>query len=208
MGSIDLSSPSELSPVHKPEAILEEPDSSAYRPDSPNPIPNGDVSVVSSVTVEVNQDQKGLTTPVKTLPQSDSLDIPLEEDSLKRNSTARVTDTNETVIEVNNNSPRLSITIANGGGLEIDSDSDSDDSEDSEGVELPGSIKETSPKTTPTSPDTNETLSPVVAPPIIIEPETSGQEHSPSISPTENKELSSPTPDRRRPSGNKIINSY
>ena len=81
--------------MHKPEVIPEEADSSADKPDSQStPIPNGDVSVVSSVTVEVNQDQKGLPTPAKTLPQSDSLDTPhKKDDSLKRNSTARVNDT-------------------------------------------------------------------------------------------------------------------
>lgn len=192
MGSaIYLSSPSDTPERETYSGTKDETDS------SPNP---EDSIVVSSVSVEVNQDHRDTT---KILPKSDSLDIPLSSDGdgMKRDSTLRIVETTETVIPAQD-SPRLSITIASTSSPpNSDFDFDSDSDNDSDGVvELPGQLPHSPTKDSnkgSTSSDTKEPVpsSPPAPPTISIDT----VEDSPV---TKKEELfASPTPDRRRPSG-------
>ena len=183
-----MSSPVEKSPEHNP-GTKDETDDDACT--------TGDVSVVSSVSVEVNKDQR---VPHTTLPQSDSLDVPLTEDGVKRDSTLRIVETTETVIPAQDG-PRLSITIAttnSPSNSDIDSDSDN-----SEGVELPGEIPQSPAKKGSTSSDKNpkETDMESAASPSSVTPRISIDQAEDSPVAKNKSPLASPTPDRRRPSG-------
>ena len=193
---------SESNPKNKPE-------SSTSRTEPSPDKDNCDLSVVSSVSVEVNQDQKGMPpSPPPSLQPTESLDITGVE-GVKRDSTLRIVDSSETIIPAMG-SPKLSISVANG---TTSSSSDSDeDSEDSEGVELPNSpVFSTTPPCSDQAPSC-EPSTPLPAPEISVETvEDERQSNSAQSSPQPEKDdnLSpqhTPTCDRRRPSG--IYTSY
>lgn len=197
------------------------PNSLSPEPVSSNPVfpepskkeNDSDTTVVTSISVEVNQHEKGL--PSSPIPP-ETLEVPQQgeqKNGINRESTLKVTETSEVIVPAMGN-PNFSLPIVTSGDSSEGDSSDSDDDDDENMLRgtppPPKSGDLTTPKSSSPdsfvkndSPPPPKSASPP-APAIEIEnvensnrqPNSNGikEEHNNNI-------LNSPTPDRRRPSG-------
>ena len=199
-----------------PNSLSPEPVSSdPVFPESSKERSSSDTTVVTSISVEVNQHEKGLP-PLPIPPET--LDVPQEgeqKNGINRDSTIKVTETSEVIVPAMG-SPHFSLPIVTSGDSSEDDSSDSDDDDENmlRGTPPPKSGDLSAPKSS--SPDSfvkNDSPHPPKSPSpptpaIEIEnvennnrqPNSNGvkEEHNNNI-------LNSPTPDRRRPSGKDLI---
>ena len=199
-----------------PNSLSPEPVSSnPVFPEPPKKRNDSDTTVVTSISVEVNQHEKGL--PSSPIPP-ETLEVPQEgeqKNGINRDSTIKVTETSEVIVPAMG-SPHFSLPIVTSGDSSEDDSSDDDDDENMlRGTPPPPKSRDlTTPKSS--SPDSfvkNDSPPPPKSaspptPAIEIEnvensnrqPNSNGikEEHNNNI-------LNSPTPDRRRPSGKDLI---
>jgi len=212
--SVDLPSSSEGSPIPispepvSPEKISPEPVSPEHVTSEPQTSKenDSDVTVVTSISVEVNQHEKGLDQSPN--PQ-ETLQVAEDKSPINRDSTVKVTETSEVVIPATG-SPKFSLPI-------IDSGDSSDESSDSESDEnmLPGTPPPAKSGDLSPTQSSNSDSSGALPPkstspptPVISIENTETNDRQPNsnglsngLSEGNNKINHSPTPDRRRPSG-------